>query len=302
MTADFDRDGSPDIAVADGAAGVFVLRGRGNGSFERPVNYPVGFDPEYVTAGDLDGDGITDLVTTNSFSNDLSLLFGRGDGTFRPEVRMRKGEQRGLSVVDVDDANGGAGVWLADFDRDGQLDIAATSAVFSGVTILAGTGSGRFAPAGDYAVAGFPEPVTAADFDGDGFEDLAVPGNLPAVTSSLPAVNTGSLKTRVSVLLNASAASASAPAQVLPRLRLDAFPRRARAGQRTTFRFHVRAVTDGRARPVPQAMVRFAGRRATTNARGRASITALIRRSGLMRVRVEKAGFQAGTARVRIAR
>src|SRR5262245_1434652 len=52
-------------------------------------SYPVGTDPVAATAADFDGDGTIDLATANEGSQDLSLLFNRGDGTFKDEVRYR---------------------------------------------------------------------------------------------------------------------------------------------------------------------------------------------------------------------
>ncbi len=62
------------------------------------------------------------------------------------------------------------------------------------------------------------------------------------------------------------------------KLRLTARPARARARRRTAYRFVVTAVLDGVRRPVPGATVKFAERRARTDARGRATIVASIAR------------------------
>jgi hypothetical protein len=46
------------------------------------VTYPVGLVPWWVTAADLDGDGKPDIITANAGSGSISILLGKGDGTF----------------------------------------------------------------------------------------------------------------------------------------------------------------------------------------------------------------------------
>ena len=47
--------------------------------------------PFSVAIGDVNGDGRPDLVTANSGSDDVSVLLGNGDGTFRPQARFAAG-------------------------------------------------------------------------------------------------------------------------------------------------------------------------------------------------------------------
>jgi S-formylglutathione hydrolase FrmB len=83
---------------------------------------------------------------------------------------------------------------------------------------------------------------------------------------------------------------------VTPKLRLVVRPRRVRAGKRVRFRF--RATEAGR--PVRGAVVRFAGKRARTNRRGRARIRIRLHRRGLRRATVSSRGMGSGVARVRV--
>jgi hypothetical protein len=46
------------------------------------TNYSVGLNPLSVAVSDINGDGDLDIITLNSQSNDVSILLGKGDGTF----------------------------------------------------------------------------------------------------------------------------------------------------------------------------------------------------------------------------
>src|SRR5436305_783825 len=54
--------------------------------FAAAQSYPVGVTPQSVAVADLDRDGIPDLVVTNSGSNTVSVLLGKGNDTFQPGV------------------------------------------------------------------------------------------------------------------------------------------------------------------------------------------------------------------------
>jgi len=201
--ADFNGDGIPDLAIAQGSANsVAVTLGTGDGSFGEVTEIPVGRDPEFVTAGDLDGDGHTDLVTANSFSfgdaelGELSLLFGKGDGTFQPAVPLNAFPSSSIRVANLTVA-GTAGVAIADFNRDRLPDLAVPVAESGLLVVLRNIGQGQFVAEGEYATSAFPEPVLAEDFNNDGLPDLVTSANLPAVANLSPS-------TRIAVLLNAS--------------------------------------------------------------------------------------------------
>jgi hypothetical protein len=164
-----DAHGKPilDLAVTnffDPKGSISILFGRGDGSFEPPVYYPVGSQPLGIVARDF-GNGHLDLAVADSGSNDVSVLLGRGDGTFAPAVRYAVG-------VAPDS------IGTADFNGDGHVDLAVTNGGSTYMSLLLGRGDGTFAPQLQSAVTDPPTPhrgLVIADFNGDGRLDLATP-------------------------------------------------------------------------------------------------------------------------------
>jgi hypothetical protein len=121
--------------------------------------YLVGDRPVEVTATDLDGDLVPDLVTYNSNSRDGSLLLGNGDGTFAPAQTLD------LGTFPTD-------LLLADLDQDGVPDLAISSQNPDEFRVRSGLGDGTFAPAVGHALPGDPREMDAGDVTGDGVPDL----------------------------------------------------------------------------------------------------------------------------------
>jgi hypothetical protein len=164
IVGDFNGDGKPDIAVADFQANtVAILLGNGDGSFTATSASPisVGMSPAALAVGDFNHDGKLDLMVANAGDKTITVLLGKGDGTFT--------EAAG-SPVSVGAALGSFAV--GDFNGDGKLDVAAASNVES-VLIFLGNGDGTFTQAASPSVAGSAS-IAAADFNGDGQLDLAV--------------------------------------------------------------------------------------------------------------------------------
>jgi hypothetical protein len=125
-----------------------------------------------MTAADIDGDGKTDIVTTNS-DNTVGVLLSLGNGTFAPEVTYAAGTK--LSLVVALDLNG-----------DGKPDLAVANSNSSGtVSVLLNLGNGTFSPAVSYAAGSYPSSVAAADFDGDGKPDLVVSNQIFSGTTNV---------------------------------------------------------------------------------------------------------------------
>jgi predicted outer membrane repeat protein len=161
-TADLNRDGIPDLIIANEADNnVSVLLGNGNGTFQPAVNYAVGSGLTSVAVADLRHDGKLDLVVTNGLDNSVSVLLGNGDGSFRPAVNYHVGTTP-------------VAVKVADFNHDGRLDLAVANEGSDNVSILLGNGNGTFRRAVNYAAGPGPTALAVAGFTHDGNLDLAV--------------------------------------------------------------------------------------------------------------------------------
>ncbi len=76
-----------------------------------------------MAVADVNGDGRLDVLTANFYSNDVSILLGNGDGTFRAQQRFAVGV--GPSSVAVADVNG-----------DGRLDVVTANGGSHDVSVL----------------------------------------------------------------------------------------------------------------------------------------------------------------------
>jgi hypothetical protein len=189
---DFNGDGIPDLAVAnvgtypsysDGS--VSILLGKGDGTLLPPVNYPTGTYSDSVAVGDFNGDGKQDLAVANYSSNLLyggvSVLLGKGDGTFLPAQTFPAGTYSDSVAV-------------GDFNGDGKQDLAVVNTYpLNTVSVLLGKGDGTFQAALKYAAGIFPESVAVGDFNGDGFPDLVTAnlGTWPSYSDSSVSVLLG---------------------------------------------------------------------------------------------------------------
>jgi hypothetical protein len=124
--------------------------------------------PNSVVTVDFNKDGKQDIATANSRSNTVSVLLGKGDGTFQGHV---------------DYGTGGSpqSVAVGDFNGDGKLDLAVANSATNTVSILLGNGDGTFQGHVDYGTGSGPTSVAAGDFNRDGNLDLAVTGGTVSV-------------------------------------------------------------------------------------------------------------------------
>lgn len=183
---DLDRDGKPDIAVANYSSNtVSIFRNTGSAgsiSFAAKVDYITGDGPNGVCIGDIDGDGKTDMAIPNNNVNTVSILRNAStSGAFSFAAKI--------------DFITGAYPWsaqLGDLNGDGKLDLVVANGNVATVSVfrnLSSVGNISLASKVDYGI-GSPTYFAAVDdLNGDGKPDI---------------VAANSLSSSVSVLLNTS--------------------------------------------------------------------------------------------------
>ena len=167
VAGDADGDGKNDLIVADDKE-VWTLRGRGDGTFASSPKSPGSFQPYKLVTADMNRDGKLDVLEVrydddpDEPPNGVSLLLGRGDGTFEPPREV-------AGAAASEDAA------VADFDGDGLLDVAVRRV--RGLAVAYGAADGSFRVEGIGRLAetdGAESELVAADLNGDGAPDLAV--------------------------------------------------------------------------------------------------------------------------------
>jgi hypothetical protein len=155
---DFNHDGKPDVATSmmggctpGPCSTVNVFSGSGQGWFLPSKNYTVPLNTNVIAAGDVNGDGLIDLVT------DSVTLLGKADGTFAAA--------KGHGLIS------GVDLFLSDVNNDGKLDLVTDEGV------ALGNGDGTFGstialPFSLNSNCGACQSMAVGDFNGDGKLDL----------------------------------------------------------------------------------------------------------------------------------
>ncbi len=191
---DFNGDGHADLLPNDqdtpfgGSANLRAGDGRGNFGFDRSngaLGGP-GTPQAFIAAGDLNGDGRPDLVLPSGLAGEpllLRLSGATGDFTLA------------LNAFPTYTRNSATAAVIADFNGDGQNDLAVADRTARELTLLAGDGAGRF-PAtlgGPFKLNTDAVLLSAADFNGDGKADLVVTDQAANELTLLLSQSTGAL-------------------------------------------------------------------------------------------------------------
>jgi hypothetical protein len=123
VIADFNRDGHVDVAVGIGNS-IGVLLGMGGCQFQPTMEYPLTERVDALSSGDVNGDGLEDLVAKTD-DGKISLLLGAPDGTFQVVT---------LSVGSTPGYGEDGTLIVGDVTGDGKADIVVVPGTGTGVT------------------------------------------------------------------------------------------------------------------------------------------------------------------------
>ncbi|GAB0104752.1 hypothetical protein JMUB6875_37270 [Nocardia sp. JMUB6875] len=229
VSADFDGDGNPDIVAADFQGdGPILMKGKGDGTFAPGTRVgSVGNGYGAITAGDLNGDGKPDVIA--QAWTQVVVFLNNGNGTFKVGQKSTtvEGAQQEVLVADV---NGdgktdvlsllpiGVQTWLGNgdgtlkagavttfggtpgtftlgkFHAGAKVDMAINNDVTQQVEVFFGNGDGSFTRKGSSTSGLITEDVRAADFDGDGIDDVVTADSFSFSTTVLVSDGQGGFK------------------------------------------------------------------------------------------------------------
>jgi len=184
---DVNGDGKPDLLVANQCSNrnnsnsctglLTVLLGSGDGKFQAAVSYASGgASPSSIVLADINGDEKPDVLISNQCARldgdcagNISVLLGKGDGSFPAAINYGSGGQTPYSVA------------VADVNGDGKPDVVVANQCASSdctngtVGVLFGKGNSTFGRVVSYESGGYQASwVAVADVSGDGRPDLLV--------------------------------------------------------------------------------------------------------------------------------
>jgi len=147
-------NGHAGIIVFDSQnAGLYAFLGNGAGAFSAPQKITIPAGVGFIAIGDVNGDGIPDLVSAEG-----CIEFGTPSGGFSSAI-----------CYPVESGNQ---LILADLRNNGLTDIVTNA--YSAVSVLLSQGKGRYEDGAWTGVPGAGACGAAADYNGDGEPDLAV--------------------------------------------------------------------------------------------------------------------------------
>jgi hypothetical protein len=175
--ADFNKDGNPDIAIANTEiAELTLLLGNGKGGFAQASHSPYKVLARPHTHGiavaDFNGDGRLDMATDDWGEDKVSVIFGDSDLNFGHQTFYSVGKHPYQRLR------------TADVNQDGKPDLITTNLESNNSTVLLGQGDGSFkeAPGSPFPCGDAPFAVAIGDINGDGHPDLAI-CDAPTITS-----------------------------------------------------------------------------------------------------------------------
>jgi hypothetical protein len=165
---DFNNDTKQDLVVANekgNNVGVFI--GHGDGSFAEQISYamPNGYSPMCVVVSDFNKDNISDIAVANRDGNNIGILLGYANGTFRSMTMYSTGSNSGPWSIAI-----------GDFNKDNCIDIAVANSGSKNVGIFFGNCDGTFSLQATYSTGSKSSlrAIAVHDLNNDTILDIAV--------------------------------------------------------------------------------------------------------------------------------
>jgi hypothetical protein len=164
---DFNNDARLDMVVPSdtlsGRVAIYMNTGSKNQiAFDSPRIINVGQLTGFAQVYDFNDDGNQDIATASTYSDNISILLGKGDGNFAAPQQYWTGDIWPFGMV------------LTDFNGDGKPDIVTTGIKGVRCAVLLGDGRGGFSAPYHFEVEGPSRWAAAADFNTDGKMDVVV--------------------------------------------------------------------------------------------------------------------------------
>jgi len=158
---DWNADGRLDVTVTCNADDrISTLKGAGGGRFGGRVDF-TGMDGPYkVAAGDMNGDGIADMILALYDANVVRIYY------------LMANDVSYSSYVDLPVGSGPVDVAVADIDQDGDRDIITSNFSSNNISVLRNNGGGTFAPHADYATGQNPWGMAVGRVNADAYPDV----------------------------------------------------------------------------------------------------------------------------------
>jgi hypothetical protein len=161
-TSDVNGDGILDLFIATlGSDELILLLGDGDGGFHFSDKVSVGTNsnPWMIAAGDVNLDGIPDVVSANSGSSTLSVVFADVNGNLSAPVNYPTGS----FPLAID---------LGDIDGDGDLEVVTSNFVTADFTLYENDGAGNFINRRNFEADSAGSCTVLHDRDNDGDMDM----------------------------------------------------------------------------------------------------------------------------------
>ncbi|EKD29216.1 MAG: Vcbs [uncultured bacterium] len=190
-SGDFDKNGTNDLAVVT-AEGIKILLNKGNAIFR----YPASFDfkltsrPQGSATGDLDQDGDMDIVLSNSDKINVSVyLINPKNGNIIEKI------------VPTSERDPGT-IRTHDLNNDGILDLITLHKSYDCISVLIGSGQGKYNTSVKYTTGDYPYDICIKDYNNDNYADLAIVNYYSETFAIYLNNGNGTFKTPVNYTIN----------------------------------------------------------------------------------------------------